>query len=224
MFMKTHGEQSMIKAIFWDNDGVLVDTETLYFEANQTLFNSFGIDITRELYIENYLQDNRGCWHLLPDGLRRADVLEDLREKRNKIYKDLINNNDIGINGAGDVLASLYKKVIMAAVSSSRKAHFDFIHSKTGFMKYFDFVILREDCKNSKPDPEPYLKAIAKSGMRREECLVVEDSRRGLLSAKSAGLECWVIPTELTKDSDFSEADRILSSIVEIPEILSHQR
>lgn len=210
----------MIKTIFWDNDGVLVDTERLYFEANRMLFSMFGIDITKELYIENYLRNNRGCWHLLPDDLGCADMLENLREKRNRIYKDLLKNNDIGIKGAGDVLESLHDKLMMASVSSSRRSHFDFIHSKTGFMKYFDFVILREDCTNSKPDPEPYLKAIARSGMRPEDCLVLEDSRRGLVAAKSAGLKCWVIPTELTKDSNFSEADRILSDIGQIPEIL----
>lgn len=208
----------MIKAVFWDNDGVLVDTERLYFEANRIFFSMFGVDITMELYIENYLKDNRGCWHLLPEDI--MSMADDLRVERNRIYKDLINTEDISIKGAGGVLASLHGKVLMAAVSSSRKDHFDLIHLKTGFGKFFDFTILREDCTNSKPDPEPYLKAIEKSGFQPEECIVIEDSARGLMSAIAAGLKCWIIPTELTKESDFSGSERILSNISEVPGLL----
>lgn len=211
-------EKMMLKAIFWDNDGVLVDTERLYFEANRIFFSMFGVDLTKELYIENYLKNNSGCWHLLPEDIR--GMVDDLRSERNRIYKDFIKSEDICINGAGDVLSALHGKLMMAAVSSSRKDHFDLIHSRTGFGKYFDFTVVREDCIKSKPDPEPYLKAIEKSGFQSSECIVVEDSARGLMSATAAGIKCWVIPTELTSDSDFSGADRILSSISEIPGLL----
>jgi beta-phosphoglucomutase-like phosphatase (HAD superfamily) len=63
----------VIKTVFWDNDGVLIDTEKFYFEATRIVLSRFGVDLSRELYIKNYLIANRGCWHLLPGGLEDPD-------------------------------------------------------------------------------------------------------------------------------------------------------
>ena len=104
----------------------------------------------------------------------------------------------------------------MGIVTSSRKDHFEIIHKQTGFLKYFDFIVTSEDVKNTKPDPEPYLKALELSGMKKEECIVVEDSERGLRAAIAAGLKCYIIPTELTKNSDFTGAEKVLNNIKEI--------
>ena len=73
----------------------------------------------------------------------------------------------------------------------------------------------------SKPHTEPYLAAVARFGARPEECLVIEDSRRGLLSAKAAGLRCWVVPSPLTAASPFDEADRRFSSLAELSAALA---
>jgi len=110
----------------------------------------------------------------------------------------------------------------MAVVTSSRRVHFEIIHRRSGLLKYFDFVITGEDCPTYKPDPGPYLLATARSGFRKEECLAIEDSQRGLLAAKRAGIGCFMIPTELTRGGNFSSADRVLSSISEVPSALMH--
>ncbi len=212
----------MIKAIFWDNDGVLVGTEKYYFEATPIVLRSFGIDLSQEAYIENYLINNRGCWHLLPNGNGNAAMIEELRKERNQLYQHFIQNEDIAIKGVKEVLAALYGKVNMAVVSSSRKDHFEMIHAKTGFMNYLDFAILNEDYTNSKPDPEPYLKAIEKTGLHPENCMAVEDSIRGLNSAKAASLKCYIVPTDLTSGNDFSEADGVFNDISEVLHMFNH--
>jgi beta-phosphoglucomutase-like phosphatase (HAD superfamily) len=108
----------------------------------------------------------------------------------------------------------------MGIVTSSKKEHFEIIHRRTGFLPYFDFVVGEGDYRRSKPDPEPYRIAIERGGGRADECLAIEDSERGLRAAKGAGLSCWIIPTPLTADSDFSEADRIVADIRRIPDLL----
>ena len=80
----------MIKAIFWDNDGVLVDTEKLYYRANKAIFSNIGIILTEEMYIENFLNRSHGTWHLaLGKGLK-DDEINQLRKERNKLYAELI--------------------------------------------------------------------------------------------------------------------------------------
>jgi beta-phosphoglucomutase-like phosphatase (HAD superfamily) len=68
---------------------------------------------------------------------------------------------------------------------------------------------------HSKPHPEPYLLAVKRSGFRKEECLVIEDSERGLMAAKAAGLRCIVVPSEFTRGSSFAGAYKVLENLRE---------
>ena len=210
----------MVKAIFWDNDGVLVDTETLYFQACKETFASIGIDLSEDLYIEYFLKKGSGTWHLAEQtGMNENEIIK-LRNERNKTYSNLLRDNARVIDGAEETLKKLHGKFSMGVVTSSRKDHFDIIHKKSGLLKYIDFVLTSDDYAETKPSPAPYLKAVAKTGLKKEECIVIEDSERGLRAALSAGLKCYVIPTSLTKYSDFSGAEKILNNISDVSKLL----
>jgi HAD superfamily hydrolase (TIGR01509 family) len=203
----------MTKAIFWDNDGILVDTEKLYYKASKLTFAKIGIDLTDKMYVEYFLKQSHGTWHLARELGYSDETISELRNERNQLYSKLLETEIEIIDGAESVLSELYGKVKMGIVTSSRKDHFEIIHKQTGFLKYFDFIVTSEDVKNTKPDPEPYIKALELSGMKKEESIVIEDSERGLRAAISAGLKCYIIPTELTKNSNFTGAERILDNI-----------
>ena len=206
----------MIKAIFWDNDGVLVDTERLYFDASRQILATIGITLTKEMYIDLFLTRGTGAWHLAEEkGFSRNEV-DRLRADRNALYSTLLLRERIIVNGVRDVLEALFGRYTMGIVTSSRKEHFDLIHRSSGLLKYFDFIITGDDYAKHKPHPEPYLRAVEKSGIGKEECVAVEDSERGLRSAKSAGIQCIIVPTELTRGGDFSQADKVLGNIEEI--------
>lgn len=209
-----------IKAIFWDNDGVLVDTEKLYFEANRFVFSKYGVEVTEEIYVENYLKNAIGAWHMLNAKGYSEEMISSIRTERNEYYSKLLEEQSEAIVGAEHVLKSLRGKVLMGIVTSSRKDHFEMIHERTGFKKYFDFVLTADELEKLKPDPDPYLKALKRSGFKKEECIIVEDSERGLRAAIAAGIKCYVIPTHLTKNSDFSGAEKILNNIEEIVSIV----
>jgi HAD superfamily hydrolase (TIGR01509 family) len=204
-------------AIFWDNDGVLVDTEVLYYEANRQVLAGLGVELTVEQFRELYMKETIGGWHLA--GLSPA-AMEEKRSERNRVYSDLLRSRSFAVPGAAGVLEALAGRLATGVVTSSRRDHFDLIHARTGFGRYFEFVVSCDDVRNTKPDPEPYLRALAISGRSPAECVAVEDSERGLAAAKAAGLECWVIPTGLSCDGDFGDADLMLSDITEIPALL----
>ena len=208
------------KAVFWDNDGVLVDTEHLYFEATQQVLASAGIALTRADYVELFLVQGRGAWHIAEArGIGPAEI-ERLRDERNALYSDLLARAPRLIPGITQVLDALHGKYVMGVVTSSRKDHFDVIHRTTDLLKYFDFVLTASDFTRVKPDPEPYLRAVARSGLAPAACVAVEDSARGLESARAAGIGCIIVPTALTQGSNFAGADRVLGSIAEILDVL----
>jgi beta-phosphoglucomutase-like phosphatase (HAD superfamily) len=87
-------------------------------------------------------------------------------------------------------------------------------------LRYFDFVIAAGDYARSKPDPAPYIAAIARAGLEADACIAIEDSERGLHSATRAGIRCIIVPSGLTTGQLFAGADRILRNVTDVPEVL----
>jgi HAD superfamily hydrolase (TIGR01509 family) len=210
----------MIRAIFWDNDGVLVDTERLYFRANQETLEAAGVVLGHDQYIEFFLRQGRGAWHLLEErGISAADI-ERWRRRRNDLYSQLLDREACAIDGVAGTLELLHGRYVMGIVTSSNKDHFDIIHTKCNLLQYFDFVLTAADFERVKPHPDPYLLAIERSGARPEECVAIEDSERGLQAASRAGIPCIVIPTPLTAGGNFAAALRIVDRVEDIPAAL----
>jgi HAD superfamily hydrolase (TIGR01509 family) len=210
----------MIRAIFWDNDGVLVDTERLYFQATQETLESVGVALNQEHYIEFFLRQGRGAWHLLEErGVSAADI-ERLRRRRNDLYSELLEREACAIDGVAGTLEFLHGKYVMGIVTSSRRDHFDIIHTRCNLLQYFDFILTAADFERVKPHPDPYLMAIDRAGADPADCIAVEDSERGLQAATLAGIRCIVIPTPLTAGGNFAGALRVVDRVAELPDIL----
>lgn len=208
------------KAIFWDNDGVLVDTEKYYFEATYLTMKKVGFELTKEQYIEFFLTQATGTWHLLDQNKFSEKDIQLLRNERDGVFSNLLENHDVLVDGVEEIVARMAKKYKMAIVTSSKPNHFKEIHARSGLLKYFSFVLTSEDYSNYKPHPEPYLLALKKIGLPASDVVVIEDSRRGLIAAKKAGLDCIVIESEFSKYSDLSEADIKLQDISQLIDIL----
>jgi HAD superfamily hydrolase (TIGR01509 family) len=209
----------VIKAIFWDNDGVLVDTEELFFRANKEILAGLGISLKREQFEEISLARGESVLRLAVDP--GTEEFIKLRHQRDARYAGLLTREPLVIAGVREVLDALAGKYLMGIVTSSGHEHFEIIHRQSGLLPYFQFVLTLKDCTRTKPHPEPYLKAIKLSGFAPEECLVIEDSPRGLAAAVNAGLRCIVVPSEFTRGSNFTGAYKVLDNIKELPGALA---
>jgi HAD superfamily hydrolase (TIGR01509 family) len=206
--------------ILWDNDGVLVDTERYYLQANREALAKLGIALSDDLFVDISLTQGKSLLELATAQGHSNSTIEELKEWRNTRYAQLLDLEDMTLPGVRDTLNALHGKLKMAIVTSSAKDHFEIIHKRTGLLTYFDFYLTRGDYSNSKPSAEPYLMAVEKSGHEPQKTLVIEDSPRGVNAAKAAGLTCWVIPGQHTSEHDFKNADRILSGVDELPKLL----
>ena len=203
--------------ILWDNDGVLVDTEGLYFRATQTVLQTVGVNLTVDQFKEISLRRGESTFILATEAGVSDEEVARLRTVRNRLYADLLRAQSCVVDGAEEVLRALHGRVRMGVVTSSRRDHFEIAHSKSGLPKYLDFIITHEEYKNSKPHPESYLMAMARYGLQPEECVVVEDSERGLAAATAAGIKCLIVLSEWTKDDGFRGAYRVLEGIRAVP-------
>jgi hypothetical protein len=121
----------MIEAILWDNDGVLVDTERLYFRATKQVLASVGVDLTKEDYIELILVQGRGAWHLAEEKDVPPAAIERLRDERNALYSRYLHEERVLIAGVEETLRALYGKYRMGIFTSSWKDPFDLLHKFT---------------------------------------------------------------------------------------------
>ena len=206
----------MLSAIMWDNDGVLVNTEHYYFEANRTYLRRFGIELTEEQYFEWFLCADRGAWHLLdPDA--SPEQIAHWRCERNAIHLRLLDEADSLITpGIEPLLEQLAGHVDMGIVTSATRESFSAIHRKHDLLRYFRFALTAETYDRSKPHPAPYLRGIERIGKPADQCLVVEDSPRGLQAALSAGLRCIILRHPLMAHHDFAGAWCVVNSTAEL--------
>jgi len=210
--------------ILWDNDGVLVDTEHHFFVATRDVLALESVELPLSLYIEYSLRRGESTFNLVRDSGASEQRIADLRNERNRRYADALRTQRILIEDVEWALSELRCSFSMGVVTSSRRDHFDIMHRRTGLAGYFDFVVALEDYKQTKPAPDPYLTALKQNGLQAQQCVVIEDSERGLTAAKAAGLTCYVIPNELTRFGNFDAADKVLASIKDLVDRLQADR
>lgn len=204
------------KCIFFDNDGILVDTEHLVADAAQVVCNQigyFGDGVS--LYREYNMAQGISFLEPLQDqfGFDDAQKMQYKRQWTETYFALVRSGDNLAIPGVENILRRLHGQIPLAIVTAARKVgEFSLIHDRTGFPKYFDFIVTREDYERSKPFPDGYILAFQKAqqiipDLQKEDCLVFEDSARGVRAAYEAGLPVCAIPTDFTKAMDFSVAD-----------------
>jgi HAD superfamily hydrolase (TIGR01509 family) len=207
----------MGKAILWDNDGVLVDTERLFFQANRDLFAAHGLELTKRAFFDWFLLDNCGGWHLFRARGHDDASIAAIRKDRNARFSALLlAEASLARHGMEDVVEAMSLRTTMAVVTSSSREHFALAHRQTKFRGFFRFVVTEEDCTTSKPSPEPYLIGARRLGLSPAECIAVEDSPRGLLAARAAGMACVIVRSDLTSDYAFDGAAAVVETNEEL--------
>jgi len=207
--------------IFWDNDGVLMETEHLYYQANAEALAQVGVELTLEDFCRISLRRGESVLGLAAGAGQSGSDAAELRQVRNDTYYRLLGNEARVIPRVQDTLARLHGRLPMAIVTSCARENFLQMHRKSGLLGYFDFILTREDYGASKPDPEPYRTACARAGLLPGRCLAIEDSERGVTSAVRAGLVVAAIPGKMNRGGDFGAARWLLDGIHELPALLN---
>ncbi|MFY9073378.1 HAD family phosphatase [Malaciobacter mytili] len=209
----------MKKYILFDNDGVLVETEAWYYQANYDILKTLDIHLAFEEYQKIMIRGGT-AWELAFNQGYSLKEVENLKEKRDELYQHYLQTKDITIAGINETLEELSKKYKMAIVTTSTRVNFELIHKNRGITKYMDFILCVEDYERAKPHPEPYLKALEKFNVTANEAIVVEDSQRGLDSAYNANIDCIIVKNEFTKSHNFNKAKHFIDKFENLKELL----
>lgn len=218
----------MLKAILFDFDGVILDSEEYHYEAFQRVFEEEGVSLTRESYYQNCLGFNDvECfrWGLKGTGkIDEAGGIEVLTDRKAVYFEELLEKQMRFFPGVCEFIRAAGEKYPLAVTSMARRGEIEVALSKAGLSDLFRLIVSGEDVEKTKPDPEAYEKTLrllnahlsfteTEREIRPEQCLVIEDSSAGIQSARAAGMNVLALaqteePARLQK-----AADRVLPSL-----------
>jgi beta-phosphoglucomutase len=214
----------MIKAIVFDFDGVLADTEPLHFRAYQEVLASVATTLTREEYYERLVGYNdEDCFRLIaqsrgwePDESRIAALVAD----KGRVFEQVILDTDTLYAGAAGCVERMAAEFPLGIASGALKHEILLTLRRARLDHHFRFIVGSGDTPKSKPAPDPYIRAAEKHGLLPSECVAIEDSRWGLESARSAGLRTVGI-THTYPAEQLGASDVVIKSLAEFtPELV----
>jgi HAD superfamily hydrolase (TIGR01509 family) len=206
--------------VLFDFDGVMVDTEPIYSEAMEKMFNdrgkTFVLDIKRRMMGTGGLVS----MSIMKESLGLTESPEELLAERGDIYREVLHTKGVrpmpGLSHAISLVNGLgFKKAI---ASSSRLEWIEFALERLDLIHEFETVVHSGEVVHCKPAPDIFVLAAKKLGLSVSNCVVLEDTVTGLSSARAAGMKCIVIPNQYTKGMDFSTADVVIGSLKELTE------
>lgn len=222
-----------MKALIFDCDGVLVDTER---DGHRVAFNrafaqdGLPVKWDKEIYGEllkvaggkermRHYFDNYGWPEKVTD---RDAYIKNLHGLKTSLFMKIIENGELPLRSGVERLVeeAIQAGIRLAVCSTSNERAVNLVVEKMlgpERKEKFEFILAGDVVSSKKPDPEIYELAIKQLGISSSECLVIEDSRNGLLAAKGAGMCCLVTKSYYTQNENFSEADKIVDELGDPP-------
>jgi len=208
-----------IRALVFDFDGLIVDTEGPIFRAWQRIYRERGQELPREQWL-TIIGTSTGPFDPLVDLRQRTGEQLDrdqLDALERRYYEEATALQHL-LPGVERYLAEARRLGLKTAVASSSKANWVTTHlERFGIHEHFDAILCREDVTRTKPDPELYQQALERLAVAAAETIAFEDSTNGIRAAKAAGIFCVAVPNPLTADLDLSQADLRLESLEALP-------
>ncbi len=207
-----------IKAVLFDMDGLMVDTEPVHLKAFNLVFKTYSKYLTEEENAKRYISipDIDGAKDMVVRFNLPISAEELVQAKQEKI-KQLLKNNVVAQPGLRELLVNLKKDGYKIAIASSSQLEtIKIIIDGLKIGSLIDAIASAEEVEHGKPAPDVYLLAAEKLGVSPDACLVLEDAPKGVEAGKAAGMKVFAIPSQYTKGQDFSHADKLLNSLNEV--------
>lgn len=208
-----------LKAVLFDMDGVIVDTEPLHRKAYFKMFDDMEIIVSENLYTSFTGASTRRVCETLISEFSLTQTHEEIASTKRNYFKDYFYNDEEFdlIPGVRELIQHYYEngiKLILA--SSATMTTINMVFEKFGLEKYFSGKISGADLKESKPHPEIFLLAAQMADEPLESCMVIEDSTNGILASHKAHIFCAAYKSEHSKNQDYALANIVVLDYTEL--------
>lgn len=209
-----------INTVIFDMDGVVVDGMPYHIQSWKEALSTIDMSVSD---LEIYLMEGmtgRETMEIFASKSNMSlsdETVENVIKLKRRIFNDIFTVTLM--KGVKDFLFELKERRYNLALVTGTRLEVVKKVLQTGLNDIFKVIVTGERVNKGKPDPEPYLKAVAELGVRKEDCIVIENAPAGITSAKNAGLICFAVQTSLSEEY-LKEADKIFQDIDEVSEFL----
>jgi HAD superfamily hydrolase (TIGR01509 family) len=216
----------MIRAVVFDFDGLILDTEVPEFQTWQEIYRAHGCELALEVWATGLGTSADAfdpCAHLEAQLGRLLDR-EIIHQHRRQRYLELLGTRT-ALPGVREYIAAAKQLGLHLGVASSSSREWVVGHlAALGIEAYFDCIKCRGDVLRVKPDPSLYQAVVEALALQPHEAIALEDSPHGVAAAKRAGLFCVAVPNPLTRQLSLAHADLLVSSLADLPlpQLLEH--
>ena len=207
----------MIKAVIFDMDGVMIDSEPLWEKTEKTMMARKGLVYT-PVYREKIVGlGQKDSAILLKNTFPINEDIDEIINQRISILLEIYDQELELVDGLIELLDSVSNSSLKVALASSSPIRvIKFVLDKFDLNKYFDPVVSGDMVEKGKPNPDIYLHTAELMGLNPEQCVVIEDSINGVISAKSAGMNCIAVPDKRLDPEGFKPSDMILDKLEDV--------
>ncbi|MEB4796093.1 HAD family hydrolase [Paenibacillus chondroitinus] len=207
-----------LKAIIFDFDGLIMDTESPWYHAFKDIYQEHGVELSLELWCKNVgtTFDEFNPYVYLETSIQKPLDHGYIKQLSHEKYAVYLGEAKL-LPGVLHLLEAAKSRGLRIGLASSSTR--DWVHKylkQQGIFSYFDVIHTADDVKRVKPDPELYTLTLEKLGVAAGEALVFEDSPNGLKAAKAAGIRCVIVPNDVTRNLEFIAHDLRVASLDEI--------
>lgn len=209
----------MLKAVLFDMDGVIVDTEPLHYKAYHLMFDEFSLDISDELYESFTGQSTKNICTRIVNHFNLAENPLKLELSKRQHFNHLFDHDPSLqlLDGVFEIIEDYHRnKVTLVLASSASRSTIDRVFNRFDLDRFFVAKHSGAELKSSKPHPEIFINAAASSGYNANQCMVIEDSTNGIKAAKAAGIFCVGYNSHHSKNQDYSMADLVVNNFQEL--------
>ena len=207
----------MVKAVIFDIDGLLLNTEPLWDITDDTLLRKRGFNLSKELRIKRVGTGQKNGIELFKKEFGIKEDTGAMIAERINIFNSLLDENLSLMKGVKQLIKSLDKKKFLLAIATGGHSvsHLKKLLEKFDILKFFSVIVGRDDVKKGKPDPQIFLHAAHKLHVKPSDCLVLEDAPSGVEAGKRAGMHTFGINSEplILKKLKEMGADRTFTSL-----------
>jgi beta-phosphoglucomutase len=209
----------VVRAVVFDFDGVLADSEPLHLRVYQQLLEPQGIHLGQATYRERYLgYDDEGVFRQIAVDYKLLlgdEEIEMLIAEKARRFEALVSDGNVLYPGAAACVRRLGASWPLGIASGALRAEIELMLRRAGLLDVFRFIVSAGETDRTKPAPDPYLRAAELLGIAPGACVAIEDSHWGLQSARAAGMRTIAITHTYPRES-LTEADAVVDSLDEI--------
>jgi HAD superfamily hydrolase (TIGR01509 family) len=202
-----------MKALIFDMDGLMIDSERLYFQSERDIAGSFGKEIKEEILWRMMGRNPLEGLEILVSELKLPISPQEAVSLRNELMREKMKSDLRAMPGLFQIIDAFYGELKLAVSTGAQKEFLEMAVNELGIREKFDVLQASDDIQRGKPDPEIFLKTCEKLGLEPGDCIILEDSENGVRAGWRAGCYVIAVPSEYTRKQDFRIAHYVAADL-----------